>query len=206
MQSKAYNRSLITAPLTRSLSMLFLHFTIITSKQVTYCSPAGSYIDWKNRIKIGKHLVIHTTFIDFGKIWQNIDRPVVVYSSVVLLVVSRFNINFFNFAENVELNNELLKLWKLKWQKREKFSLIRFTRISFSWQAFFLPWFLMQLKFGVSNWKENERLLYSMISFFLRILVLIPFYGVKTWIRIVIRIISWEFSYRWTLWDFLQCH
>ena len=39
MWSKTYDRSAITAPLRGPLSMLFLHFTVIASKQISLLQP-----------------------------------------------------------------------------------------------------------------------------------------------------------------------
>ena len=43
MWSKTYDRSAITAPLRGPLSMLFLHFTVIVSKQIRLLQPC-----WKS--------------------------------------------------------------------------------------------------------------------------------------------------------------
>ena len=79
------------------------------------------------------------------------DRPAVVYFCFVIFLWTGLTSAPFSSAGLVEL----LKLWKMKWQKREILSLIKFTGISFSWQAFFLSKFLMKLEIsGVANKKK----------------------------------------------------
>ena len=101
----------------------------------------------KNLIKGHIHLVIYASFIDLREHIKNTNWRIVLNLSS-FLYVGRTSASF-KFDAKLELNNELMKLWCIKWEKRSFLNLINFKGLSFSCVPFYCLIYLFDLKFLV---------------------------------------------------------
>ena len=159
MQSKASERFVNIAPLTPPLSEHFCYISVIMRRQCCVLKPLQNphcnfvailrVYDW-SIYTLDRKGTFHISSTSFK---QDAYLTIVVNIVPVFLFKNRSHICIFNFNGKVTSNIELLKLWKKKSGKRFVLSLIIFTGISLSWQAFLLPrlWISAKTLFFVSK-------------------------------------------------------